>query len=237
MKFRIRGWLEKITPAGEEVALGGMYVGTIHGFCLAKVREYWPDDYHNYDILDESARAALILRGFNGLLGLKALRTATEEARGYSYGQYSTLEDFTQAYDQLHEHNRFACKLPRLEPPHSSLVRESVNGASWRNSPRTLATRQRPARVRDFRAARYYAYTRCRRFLDFSTVADRVYSSVTIESQPNSRDIRASKFIWSSMKSRISTRFRRTDRTACRENRENNCSWRPSAIYLWFPRS
>jgi superfamily I DNA/RNA helicase len=32
MKFRIRLWLEKITPAGEEVALGGMYIGTIHGF-------------------------------------------------------------------------------------------------------------------------------------------------------------------------------------------------------------
>src|SRR6266849_4749510 len=46
MKFRIRSWLEKITPEGEEVALGGMYVGTIHGFCLAKLREYWPDNYH-----------------------------------------------------------------------------------------------------------------------------------------------------------------------------------------------
>ena len=64
MKFRIRSWLEAITPAGEEVSLGGMYVGTIHGYCLAKIREYWPDDYHNYDILDEGARAALILRGF-----------------------------------------------------------------------------------------------------------------------------------------------------------------------------
>src|SRR5260370_23026828 len=27
MKFRIRSWLERITPEGEEVALGGMYVG------------------------------------------------------------------------------------------------------------------------------------------------------------------------------------------------------------------
>src|SRR5437660_4329032 len=41
MKFRIRYWLEKTVPDGEEVALGGMYVGTIHGFCLAKIREYW----------------------------------------------------------------------------------------------------------------------------------------------------------------------------------------------------
>src|SRR5690348_6734940 len=39
MKFRIRGWIEKITDS-EEVALGNMYVGTIHGFCIAKIREY-----------------------------------------------------------------------------------------------------------------------------------------------------------------------------------------------------
>src|SRR6266404_6370722 len=72
MKFRIRSWVGKITPDGEDVSLGGMYIGTIHGYCLAKVREFWPDDYHNYDILDEGARAALILRGFNGVLALRA---------------------------------------------------------------------------------------------------------------------------------------------------------------------
>ncbi len=40
MKFRIRSWLEKVAPKGEDVAIGGMYVGTIHGFCLSKLREY-----------------------------------------------------------------------------------------------------------------------------------------------------------------------------------------------------
>lgn len=88
MKFRIRSWLEAITPAGEELSLGGMYVGTIHGYCLAKIREYWPDEYHNYDILDEGARVALVLRGFNGLLGLKSLKEAIGK------GQYATLESF-----------------------------------------------------------------------------------------------------------------------------------------------
>src|SRR5215469_9207925 len=39
MKFRIRGWIEKITPEGQDVSLGQMYVGTIHGFCLQKLRE------------------------------------------------------------------------------------------------------------------------------------------------------------------------------------------------------
>ena len=103
MKFRIRDWIQRVTPEGEEVALGGMYVGTMHGYCLAKLREYWPDDYHNYDILDESARAALILRGFNNLLGLNALRDASDPAE--RRGQYVTLESFALAYDQLHEHD------------------------------------------------------------------------------------------------------------------------------------
>jgi len=52
MKFRVRNWIGKTTSHDETVSLGGMYVGTIHGFCLAKIREFWPDLYHNYDILD-----------------------------------------------------------------------------------------------------------------------------------------------------------------------------------------
>ena len=67
MKFRVRRWIGEVTPPNDDVNLGGMYVGTIHGFCLAKIREYWPDEYHNYDVLDEAARAALIFRGFNGI--------------------------------------------------------------------------------------------------------------------------------------------------------------------------
>ena len=31
MKFRIRSWIQKITPEGQDVALGDMYIGTIHG--------------------------------------------------------------------------------------------------------------------------------------------------------------------------------------------------------------
>lgn len=161
MKFRIRHWLEKITPAGEEVALGGMYVGTIHGFCLAKTREYWPDDYHNYDILDEGARAALILRGFHGLLGLKGLKDAME------LGQYATLESFRQAYDQLHEHNRFEVKLHSGDPPYELGAAES----EWCKKAQLLTDVGDTPEARAFAvsAARYYAYLRCRRFLDFST--------------------------------------------------------------------
>lgn len=161
MKFRIRGWIEKITPDGEEVSIGGMYVGTIHGFCLAKAREYWPDDYHNYDVLDEGARAALILRGFHGLLGLKALQDATGQ------GQYATVESFTQAYDQLHEHDRFEIELSPGEPPYELGVVES----DWCKLAKLLTNAGDTPEARAFAisAARYYAYLRCRRFLDFST--------------------------------------------------------------------
>jgi DNA helicase-2/ATP-dependent DNA helicase PcrA len=168
MKFRIRSWLGKIAPEGEEVALGGMFVGTIHGFCLAKIREFWPDSYHNFDILDEAARTALVLRGFNGLLGLQALRSAiaTTKQNG-KYGQYATLEAFTQAYDQLHEHNRFKCKLPAENPP----VELGPAESEWCKAAALLTKVGKSPQAIAFArsAARYYAYLRCRRFLDFST--------------------------------------------------------------------
>lgn len=168
MKFRIRYWLEKIAPKGEEVALGGMYVGTIHGFCLAKIREYWPDRYHNYDILDESARAALILRGFNGVLGLNGLRTAIAATKpSKQYSQYATLEGFIQAYDQLHEHNEFACRLASDTAPFELGGTE----VEWCKKAKLVTSVGRTAVAQAFgvSAARYYAYIQCRRFLDFST--------------------------------------------------------------------
>jgi DNA helicase-2/ATP-dependent DNA helicase PcrA len=168
MKFRIRGWFEKITPPGEEVALGGMYIGTIHGFCLAKIREYWPDSYHNFDILDESARAALILRGFNGLLALNSLRTAIAATTNDNrFSQSGTLDTFAQAYDQLHEHNRFECKLPSGDPPFELGEPER----EWCKRAKLLTKVGSTPAAKAFAtsAARYYAYLRCRRFLDFST--------------------------------------------------------------------
>jgi len=168
MKFRIRTWLEKIAPKGEEVALGGMYIGTIHGFCLAKLREFWPDTYHNFDILNEGARAALILRGFNGLLGLQALRAAIAETKpNKKHGRYATLDDFTQAYDQLQEHDRFECQLARGTPPFELGMPEN----EWCKGAQLITKVGNTPRARAFSrsAARYYAYLRCRRFLDFST--------------------------------------------------------------------
>jgi DNA helicase II / ATP-dependent DNA helicase PcrA len=168
MKFRIRSWIAKVTPAGEDVSLGGMYIGTIHGYCLAKIREFWPDDYHNYDILDEGARAALILRGFNGLLALNALRAALPKHNdGSDAGQGETFEQFTQAYDQLQEHNRFSVRLPESHPP----IELGEAEAEWCKKAELLTDVGNSDEAKAFAvsAARYYAYLRCRRFLDFST--------------------------------------------------------------------
>ena len=161
MKFRIRHWIQKITPPGQEVSLGGMYVGTIHGFCLAKIREFWPDDYHNYDILEEGSRAALILRGFYNILALESLKTSS------GLGQYGTLEAFIRAYDQLHEHNLFDVQFPTGEPPFELGEAEKT----WCKEAKMLTNVGDTDQSKAFAvsAARYYAYIRCRRFLDFST--------------------------------------------------------------------
>jgi DNA helicase II / ATP-dependent DNA helicase PcrA len=163
MKFRVRRWIGVITPSGEDVNLGGMYVGTIHGYCLEKLREFWPDDYHNFDILDEAARAALILRGFNGVLGLGGLRAALGPMQGMS----ATVEQFGQAYDQLHEHNRFDVKLTNQIAPYElgAIEQEWCKGATLQ----TNVGITKEAKAFAISAARYYAYLRCRRFLDFSS--------------------------------------------------------------------
>jgi len=163
MKFRVRYWTGEITQPGEDISLGGMYVGTIHGFCLAKLREFWPDIYHNYDILDEAARMALILRGFNNVLGLSGLRSAL----GPRTSQSETIEQFITAYDQLHEHNRFKVELPSEVPPY----RLGPEERDWCRKARLLTPVGSESAAQAFAvsAARYYSYIRCRRFLDFST--------------------------------------------------------------------
>src|SRR5438876_9889715 len=167
MKFRIRTWIQKITPSGEDVSLGNMYIGTIHGFCLAKLREFWPDEYHNFDILDEAGRTALILQGFNGLLGLKSLKDALSVGRKFPVGQYDTFERFSQAYDELHEHAQFEMQLPSEVAPYVLGEEES----EWCKTARLLTDvgSDQVSKAFAISAARHYAYLRCRRFLDFST--------------------------------------------------------------------
>lgn len=163
MKVRVRRWVGYVTPEDQDVNLGGMYVGTIHGFCLEKIRQYWADDYHNFDVLDENARAALILRAFNGVLGLRGLRSAL----GSQTSQSATVDQFITGYDQLHEHNRFRVELPPEPPPYELGAAER----DWCTGARLLTDvgDDEAARAFAVSAARYYAYLRCRRFLDFST--------------------------------------------------------------------
>ena len=167
MKFRIRSWITKITPPGDEASLGQMYIGTIHGYCLAKLREWWPDDYHNFDILDQAARTSLIQRGFNGVLGLQGFRTALSAGKKFQVGQYDTIEQFSQTYDLLHEHDRFQVKLAKGLIP----IRLGEEEREWCKKAvmiTSIGTSQ-TSKAFSISAARYYAYLRCRRFLDFST--------------------------------------------------------------------
>ena len=110
-----------------------------------KIREFWPDDYHNYDILDESSRASLILRGFNGLLGLNVLKEVLGK------GQFATLEAFMQAYDQLHEHNRFDVELRCRPSRRTNWARPSRISAKKRGSKprrRRECSHRKPSRNR-----------------------------------------------------------------------------------------
>ncbi|AEW03635.1 UvrD/REP helicase [Sulfobacillus acidophilus DSM 10332] len=161
MKFRIREKLKTIADPGDDVSLGGMYVGTIHGYCLAKLREYWPDIYHNYDILDEAARSALIFREFRGVLRLDKLQEALNTS------QNETVKRFMTGYDQLNEHNLLDVALPDTVPPY----RLGDDERAWCAEARLRTDVGDDAVSRAFAesAARYYAYLRCRRFLDFST--------------------------------------------------------------------
>ena len=189
MKFRIRTWIQRITPESEEVSLGNMYIGTIHGFCLAKLREYWPDEYHNFDILDEAGRTALILRGFNGLLGLKVLRDALSVGKKFPVGQYDTLEKFAQAYDQLHEHGQFEMQLPSDVAPYVLGEEES----DWCKQARLLTNvgTDDIAKAFEVSAARYYAHLRCRRFLDFSTSQSELVRSLSKDAAKQSQLVKA----------------------------------------------
>ena len=168
MKFRIRRWIERISDEGETVTMGGMYVGTIHGFCLQKLRELWPDEYHNYDIIDETGREALIQREFNRILSLNLLRNALPRTnQGRRQGQFATSKQFQEAYDILHEYNRFEVEMPEEAPP----LQLGQDEREWCEQATLITSvgQTQAAQAFAVSAARYYAYIKCRRFLDFST--------------------------------------------------------------------
>ncbi|ODQ99160.1 hypothetical protein BHQ21_25475 [Mycobacterium sherrisii] len=167
MKFRIRRYIEAITPEGDDATLGGMYVGTIHSYCFKLLKELNPSEYHNYDIIDEIARYALVQRRFHNLLGLPAFQTAISPGRQYRASQTETTDRFLYAYDLLNEYNVLRVELPERPRPTELGAPE----ADWCREARLLVNVGTSDAAQTFArsAARLYAYLRCRRFLDFST--------------------------------------------------------------------
>jgi ATP-dependent DNA helicase UvrD/PcrA len=165
MQFRVRRYLGQI--AGEEGSptLGGLYVGTIHAFCLKMLRELAPDKFHNFDVLDDGARVALVERRFYNVLAGKPMEQAFKD-EGIARGHFDAIERFLHAYDLLNEYHQLVIELPEGTPPGPGRDEEA-----WCEQARLLTPvgTSRAAQAFAVSAARFHALLHCRRFLDFST--------------------------------------------------------------------
>lgn len=165
MQFRVRRHLACLSDNGNGQTLGGMYVGTIHAFCLKLLRELEPDTFHNFDVLDDGGRYAMVERRWYHLLAGTPLQEAfiREEL---ATGHFDAMDRFLHAYDLLNEYHRLSVRLPAGTPPHPGRDEED-----WcaRATLRTRVGTGEAAQAFAETAARYYALLRCRRFLDFST--------------------------------------------------------------------
>jgi DNA helicase-2/ATP-dependent DNA helicase PcrA len=167
LKFRIRKWMEKVSAPGEVPNLGGMYIGTIHGFCVASLREQSPDDYYNFDILDDAGRTSLVEQGFRRILNLHEFwKAALSEQKVRSRMRLDAIDLFLRGYDLLNEYNLLDVSLSS-DPLPVDVSEESAwcEQAALQTPVGDSATAQAFA----VSAARYYAYLKARRFLDFST--------------------------------------------------------------------
>lgn len=160
MKFRIRKWMDVITPSGEDATIGRMYIGTIHGFCLQSLQDLLPDVYGVYDIVDETGRLALVQRWFNTVLGMQSLRSAL------GAGQFDTIRRFFVGYDLLHECGLFQPTGPTSHPP-SIGIDERDWIKEWQLA--SDVGSDDVSRAFSLSAGRYYGALRARRLLDFST--------------------------------------------------------------------
>lgn len=165
MKFRVRRFMAKVSPDGEDPSLGGMYVGTIHSYCLNQLRALWPQEFHNDEIVDDVARYALIQQGFDFTLGLPGLQQALGIGKNYPPSRADTIEYFLRAYDLLNEYNHLEVKLPDSPRPDFGQESEWCKEAALAEPVGDDAVAQAFSKS----AARYYAFLRCRHFLDFST--------------------------------------------------------------------
>ena len=165
LKFRIRRCLERIALSGEDPRLGGMYIGTIHGFCLKVLRDLASDEFYMFDVVDEAGRMSLIEQGYLSVLGLRDFQTETD------LGRFRSQELFLRGYDLLNEYDLLDVSLP--DDPVPTDVSQDRDWCS-RARLNTDVGESEQARAFADSAARYYAYLRARRFLDFSTVQSEV---------------------------------------------------------------
>lgn len=101
LKTRIRIHLEDTSP--DDPALGDMYVGTIHSFCLQILKELDPE-FRKYEVMDEARQAALIMSNYaysdvtNRGIGLNRLRGRTR-TKGY----WDTIRTFISTVSIIHQ--------------------------------------------------------------------------------------------------------------------------------------
>jgi DNA helicase-2/ATP-dependent DNA helicase PcrA len=95
LKARIRGHLEELQP--DDPAVGDMYVGTIHSFCLQLLKEI-DASYRKFEVMDEARQAALISRHFHQDIGLRPLRN---RVRGNGY--WRTIKRFSTTLSVVHQ--------------------------------------------------------------------------------------------------------------------------------------
>lgn len=102
LKLRIREHFEELLP--DDPALGDMYVGTIHSFCLQLLKEI-DADYRKFEVMDEARQAALIMTNFhhfpdsnNPGLGLNRLRQNTRSGR-----YWDTISVFLNTLNVVHQ--------------------------------------------------------------------------------------------------------------------------------------
>ena len=166
LKFRIRESLQSVTEDNEDSNLGGMFIGTIHAFCLRALRDFSPAAYYMHDVLDEPGRISLLEQGAWRILGMQAMQTAATDA-GLASGSMQANKLFRDGYDQLNEHGLFDVELPTEPiPTDVSVERDWCLEATLR----TAVGASDLAMAFADSAARYYAYLRVRRFFDFPTV-------------------------------------------------------------------
>ena len=129
LKFRIRNSL-LLVSSEDDVTLGGMFVGTIHAFCLKALREFAPVDYYMYDVLDEAGRISLLEQGGFNVLGMNAFTAAAQDA-GLASGAMAAKQLFRDGYDQLNEHGLLDVRLgSELMPSDVRLERDWCMEAS-----------------------------------------------------------------------------------------------------------